>query len=311
MKRLLVVRLSALGDVIHAIPAVAALRDHFEIDWVVESQYRELVETVAQVTAKPVSLKRWSVKKIREAQRAVAGHEIAIDFQGLIKSALLARASGAADRYGFASQFIREKPAAWLINRHVEVDPSTHVVEWNLRLAQALLAECGNRLQPSRPAEAGPHTAGDFSRFATASSFAGRIVLIPGAGRPEKQWPVERFRDLARRIGSAALVVWGPSEQPLAEAVGAELAPPTNLRELAGVLRDAQLVIGGDTGPLHLAAALGTKVVGLYGPTSPARNGPYGQLGGCVSTFATTRSMLTIEVDDVFARLTPRVVGGR
>lgn len=291
--RLLVVRLSALGDVIHTIPAVVALRDHYAIDWVVESPYRELVEIVARVAAKAVSLKRWSAANINAARDAVRGHDVAIDFQGLIKSAVLARASGASDRYGFAPQFIREKPAAWFLNRQVAIDPRAHVVEWNLQLARAL-----------QPGIALP--AVDFSSFPVEdrnASLSNRIVLIPGAGRPEKQWPVERFRELAKRIGSKALVVWGPSERELANQIGAEIAPPTNLRQLARVLADAQLVIAGDTGPLHLAAALGTKVVGLYGPTNPARNGPYGQLANCVSTFGTTNSVLSIDVDDVMRKL--------
>jgi ADP-heptose:LPS heptosyltransferase len=91
------------------------------------------------------------------------------------------------------------------------------------------------------------------------------IVLLPGAGKPNKLWPVERFRELAKRIGPKALAVWGPGERELAEAIGARVAPPTNLRELAGILQNAEVVIGGDTGPLHLADALGTKVIGLYG----------------------------------------------
>lgn len=293
MTRLLVVRLSALGDVIHTIPAVVALRDRYDIDWAVESPYGELVELVAKVKARGVSLKRWSLANIRAAREAARDHDIAVDFQGLIKSALLARASGARERYGFAPQFIRERPAAWFVNRHVSVDPNTHVVDWNLQLARAL-----------QPAVQMPNV--DFSAFPAGDSGAaltGRIVLIPGVGRPEKQWPIARFRELARRIGRDALVVWGPSERGLAEQIGAELAPPTNLRQLARVLAEAQLVIGGDTGPLHLAAALGTKVVGLYGPTNPQRNGPYGQLANCVSTYATTKSMDAIEVDEVMKKL--------
>lgn len=286
---LLVVRLSALGDVIHTIPAVVALKDHFDIDWIVERPYAELVEIVAGVKAKPVSLKKWSLTRTLEARRAARGHDIAIDFQGLMKSALVAWGSGARERYGFAPAYIREKPAAWFVNRRVEIDPAKHVVEWNLQLAQAL-----------KPGLAMPGV--DFSSFASGAGGRGRVVLVPGAGKPEKQWPVERFRELAKRIGPKALAVWGPSEKNLAEEIGCEVAPPTNLRELAAVMRDAEVVIGGDTGPVHLAAALGTKVIGLYGPTNPARNGPYGQIENCISTFATTKSMAGIEVDDVMRK---------
>lgn len=286
MSRLLVIRLSALGDVIHTIPAVVALRERHEIGWVVEAPYRELVEVVAGVRAIPVSLKRWSAPDILGAWRAVRGFDVAIDFQGLVKSALLARASGARERIGFAKEFIRERPAAWLMNRHVAIDPNRHVVEWNLQLAGI---------------DKAPEV--DFRKFTANGQrpTANEIVLLPGAGKRQKQWP--HFPELVRRLGDVALAAWGPGEEEPAKATGARLAPPTNLRELAQLLRDAALVVGGDTGPLHLAAALGTPVVGLYGPTNPARNGPYGQLGNVVEAYSTTKSMASIGVDDVMRKI--------
>jgi len=286
--KLLVIRLSAFGDVIHTIPAVVALREKFEIEWAVDTAYRELVEIVAGVKAIPLALRKWSLANVG----ALRGHDVAIDFQGLLKSAILAHASGARERYGFAPAFIREKPAAWFVNHRVPIDPATHVVEWNLQLARAV--------EPSvQPLDV------DFSPFAADEprGFAGRVVLLPGAGRGEKEWPPDRYRELAGRFGGKALAVWGPGQRTLAEATGAEVAPPTNLRELARLLRDALVVVGGDTGPLHLAAALGTRVVGLYGPTNPARNGPYGQIANCVETFTTTRSMRDIGVDAVRRRI--------
>jgi heptosyltransferase-1 len=285
--KLLVVRLSALGDVIHAIPAVAGLRERYDdVAWAVEPPYRELVEIVAQVRAIPVSLKQWSFAKLNEARKSVRGFDVAIDFQGLIKSALLARASGAKERIGFASAYIKEKPAAWFMTRHVEIDPSTHVVDWNLQLAGVTMRQV------------------DFSPFAIGElDSQGAIVLLPGAGRPEKIWPVERFRELAQRLGDRALAVWGPGEEERARAIGCRVAPRTSLRELAQLLRTASLVIGGDTGPLHLADALGTRVIGLYGPTNPRRNGPYSQWKRCISTFETTRTMEGIAVDDVLAMI--------
>lgn len=292
---LLVIRLSAFGDVIHTIPAVVALRDALpktDIAWAVEPAHAQLVEIVAGVKAIRVSLKQWSLARIAQARRDVRGFDAAIDFQGLIKSALIARASGATRRYGFMRSVIREKPAAWFMNRPVAIDPSRHVVEWNIDLARACAP--GITHVP----------AVDFAPFADDPSgklgaFENRIVILPGAGRPEKQWPIERFAELARGIGDQALVAWGPGEEPIARAIGAELAPSTSFRELAFLLRRARLVVGGDTGPLHLAAALGTPVAGLYGPTNPARNGPYGQLDHVAESFTTTRSMESISVDDV------------
>lgn len=287
MTRLLVVRLSALGDVIHAIPAVVALRERYdEIGWAVETPYRELVEIVAGVRAIPVSLKKWSLANVRAARDGVRGFDVAIDFQGLIKSALLARASGARERIGFASEYIKEKPAAWFLTRKVAIDPSAHVVDWNLQLAGVTMPEV------------------DFAPFGKGELDShGAVVLLPGAGRPEKMWPVERFRALAERLGDRALAVWGPGEEERARAIGCRMAPKTSLRELAQLLKTASVVIGGDTGPLHLADALGTKVIGLYGPTNPRRNGPYSQLQRCISTYETTKRMETIAVEEVMAMI--------
>ena len=287
MTKLLVVRLSALGDVIHAIPAVVALKQRYDdIAWAVEQPYKELVETVAGVRAIPVSLKKWSFAKVTEARKNVKGADVAIDFQGLIKSSLLAWASGAKERIGFAKEHIKEKPAAWFLTKKIAIDPSQHVVDWNLQLAGVTMPEV------------------DFAPFVKGELDShGAVVLLPGAGRPEKMWPVEHFRALAQRLGDRALAVWGPGEEERARAIGCRMAPKTSLRELAKLLKTASVVIGGDTGPLHLADALGTKVVGLYGPTNPRRNGPYSQLHRCISTYETTRRMDAIEVDDVMAMI--------
>lgn len=282
MKRLLVLRLSALGDVIHTIPAVVSLRERYDVTWVVEAPYRELVEIVAGVRAIPVRMKKWT-REPRAAIDAIAsmrGVDVSMDFQGLVKSAVLGFVSGARRRYGFHRDAIREKPALFFSNRHIPVDTTKHVIEQNLELANV---------------EAGE---GNWSAFPTpVPGTEGAIVILPGAGKPNKIWP--HFRDLAKLLGPKALVVWGPGERELAQAIGARMAPPTNLRELAYILQHAEVVIGGDTGPLHLAAALGTKVVGLYGPTDPRRNGPYGQLARVIDRFRTTKSMESISVEEV------------
>jgi heptosyltransferase-1 len=304
-QRLLVIRLSAFGDVIHTIPAVVALRDALpetEIAWAVEPAYAELVEVVARVKTIRVSLKRWSLARIAAAAKDVRGFGISIDFQGLIKSSLIARASGASDRYGFARDVIRERPAAWFVNRPVAIDRSSHVIEWNVDLASAFAPAI------TKVPEV------DFAPFAAdpadkLGGFGNRVVLLPGAGKQEKKWPTECFAELARHIGSEALVVWGPGEESLARVIGAEVAPATNFRELAFLLGGARVVIGADTGPLHLAAALGAPVIGLFGPTNPARNGPFGQPGHVVESFTTTKSMREIAVEDVMGlvlKINPR-----
>jgi lipopolysaccharide heptosyltransferase I len=293
MTRVLVLRLSALGDVIHTIPAVTGLRDQ-RVQWVVEAPYRELVEVVAGVEAIPVRYRKWgksliaSRKDIAGAVKAMRGSETSIDFQGLVKSAVLGALAGAKTRIGFDREAIREKPALLFTNRKVPVDTSKHVIEQNVQLAGGASGE-GNWAA--------------YPRNNNLDAYANRIVLLPGAGKANKLWPVERFRELTRHIGSDALAVWGPGERELAEATGARVAPPTDLRELAFILQQARVVIGGDTGPLHLAAALGTKVIGLYGPTDPRRNGPYGQLDHVIDRFQTTKWMESITVEEVMTIL--------
>lgn len=302
MNRLLVFRLSALGDVIHTLPAVAALRDRLpqtRIQWVVEAPYRDLVEIVGGVEAIPVRLKKWSRNLVASrsemflALRAMKSADAAIDFQGLIKSGALMALSRARLRYGFMPDALKEKQAAWFSNRRIRVDTTAHVIDQNLQLALGV---------------AGGAVAGTlyWDRYLDRTGLedlSNAVVLLPGAGKPNKLWPLERFRELARRVGPDALAVWGPGEKELAEAVGARVAPPTNLRQLAAILADARLVIGADTGPLHLAAALGTSVVGLFGPTSPLRNGPYGQLEHCINHFPTTKLMESISVEDVVRKI--------
>lgn len=278
MNRVLVLRLSALGDVIHTIPAVAALRDEARVQWVVEAPYRELVEIVAGVEAIPVRMKQWvrSPSQIAEAKRAMRGAETSIDFQGLVKSAMLGWLAGAKERIGFDREAIREKPALLFTNHKVHVDTTKHVIDQNLQLIGRTAGQLVN-----------------WSTYASATAKTEDVIILPGAGKPNKLWPVDRWKQVAKRTN--ALIAWGPNERELAESIGGRLAPPTNLRELASLLRSARLVIGGDTGPLHLADALGTKVVGLYGPTNAWRNGPYGQLDHCIQK----KSMDEISVEAV------------
>ena len=295
MTRILVLRLSALGDVIHTIPAVVALRPHAQISWVVEAPYRELVELVAGVGAIPVRYKKWgkalyaSRNDIGEALRKMKGADASIDFQGLVKSAAVPLLARIKTRYGFDRAAIREKPALLFTNRRIHVDTTTHVIEQNLALARGAMPD-------ARRGEAHWNA---FPQNSNLDAFANKVVLLPGAGKPNKLWPINRFRELARRIGDDTLAVWGPGERELAEAIGARVAPPTNLRELAWILQHARVVIGGDTGPLHLADALGANVIGLYGPTNPRRNGPYTQLDRCIDRFSSTKLMDSITVEEV------------
>ncbi|HEX6083778.1 MAG TPA: glycosyltransferase family 9 protein, partial [Thermoanaerobaculia bacterium] len=191
--RLLVLRLSALGDVIHTIPAVVGLKEQFDITWVVEAPYRELVELVAGVKTIPVRLKKEPMSALH-AVKAMRGFDTSIDFQGLIKSAALPWAAGVKERIGFDKNAIREKPALWFTNRKVEVDTTRHVIDQNLELAhnagQASACPSGGA---GGQAEACP----TWTAFVEPIEAKGEIVLLPGAGKPDKIWPY--FGELAQR----------------------------------------------------------------------------------------------------------------
>jgi ADP-heptose:LPS heptosyltransferase len=225
-----------------------------------------------------------------------------------VKSGVVTAVTAAPVRIGFAAGFRRERLSGLFTNRHVTPPASArHVVDQYL----ALLAPLGvapGRVTFRLPArEAADGRAEEFFAESGLKPHGRVVVLNPGAGRPAKRWPVERFVELAARIGreanGRALVLWGPGEESAARAIaqapGAVLAPPTDLDTLIAVMRRASLVIAADTGPLHVAAAVGTPCVGLFGPTSAARNGPYG--AGHRTLSAADGRMTSIEVAPVLA----------
>jgi lipopolysaccharide heptosyltransferase I len=278
---ILVVRLGALGDIVHAIPAVAALRRAYptaRIDWLVDAKHREVLDLVRVldhlVVVRDSSFIAW-VDATRQV-RAV-GYDVALDFQGLMKSAVLARASGARRVLGFSIWHVREKGARPFYSEGVDVS-SVHVIQKNLRLLEPLGIQ-----EPvvEFPLAHVASTARDV--MVEQAGGAEYAVINPGAAWPNKRWPPQQFGELAAFLqevrGLVPFVLWGPSEAPLAQAVvdasagAARLAPPTRISDMVEVFRSAALVVSGDTGPLHLAAAVGTPTVSIFGPTDPARNG--------------------------------------
>jgi heptosyltransferase-1 len=292
---LLVVRLGSLGDLVHTLPAVAALRRAFpaaQIDWLVDAPHRDFLSLVPVVSSLVVLAERgakgWLA--VRRELRSKQYH-LAIDFQGLIKSSALAWMSGAHRVVGFDGPSLREPMASLFYSEQVPVDPTAHVVQKNLQLARALGAT-GDALE----FPIGPVTSDAVATFlgATPAQYA---LVNPGAAWPNKRWPPDRFGEIARllrdRHGLAAVVLWGPGEEGLAHAVvdaadgAASVAPPTGLRDLIALSRGARLVVSGDTGPLHIAAAVGVPAVALFGPTDPARNGPWDAGDVSISKYAT------------------------
>jgi lipopolysaccharide heptosyltransferase I len=281
--RLLVVRLGSLGDLVHALPAVAAIRrahPHAVIDWFVDRVHRDFLDLVP-ILSSVIVLRQPNAAGWIEARRELRRrqYEVAIDFQGLVKSAVLARLSGAARVVGFSRAAAREPLAALFYTERVKTGESGHVIDKNLRLAAVTGAPVDRREFPLvAPASA----ALDGIRAVLSGPFA---VINPGAAWPNKRWPPERFGAigawLADTHGLRSVVLWGPGEEGLAKSVadasgGASfVAPATGLADVVAILREARLMISGDTGPTHIAGAVGTPTVALFGPTTPGRNGPW------------------------------------
>lgn len=300
--RLLIVRLSAMGDVIHTLPAVAALRQafpHATLGWIIEERWAELLCTLRYPRSGKRSPQRPLVDRVHTVntaawrrsllspnvwqQMAVAlselrgvGYQAAIDFQGAVRTALLARWSGATTIFGDAQP--RENAASMWYTRQIQCQ-GVHVIEQAISLSRSL-APAQMPALVEFPID--PDAEEKISNFVgDAPNFA---ILNPGAGWGAKQWPAERYGAVAKELakeGIRSLVNFGPGEEGLARTVE-ESSDETAVRiscsiaELISLTRRARLFIGGDTGPMHLAAALRIPVVAIFGPTNPARNGPFG-----------------------------------
>jgi heptosyltransferase I len=303
--RLLVVRLGAMGDILHALPAVTALRrahPSWVMGWVIEPNWRHLLTTANGTPAEPLTasqplvdqlhlapVKAWgrsplsgrTTREIKELRASLksAGYDAVVDFQGAVRSASLGCLSGAVRRIGESKP--REWAAKWLFTERVSTT-GRHVIEQDVEVAAAV---AGDALEPEPPLlPVDPHAEtwcdGLFAPLASDPV----ALLNPGAGWGSKRWPVERYAAVAASLagrGFRVLVNAAPGEEELAEAIKAQsnrAAMPVrcSLPQLIAINRRVALAIGGDTGPIHLACALGRPVVGIYGPTDPARNGPYG-----------------------------------
>ena len=312
---LLVVRLSAMGDIIHTLPAAATLRQafpHATLGWLIEERWAELLCTLRHPRAGRRSLQRPLVDRIHAVntaewrrapfsfntwQQMATGlsqlrgiqYDAAIDFQGAVRSALLARWSGAPIVYGSAQP--RENVASMFYTRKVLLQTQgTHVVEQALALAGAVVSSTvvSSAMIPTPTAEARVELPVDRDAETKIAGFTAGgndfAILNPGAGWGAKRWPVERYGQVAKELakdGLCSLINYGPGEEELAVAVetageGAARKISCSISELIALTRRARLFIGGDTGPMHLAAALKIPVVAIFGPTNPARNGPFG-----------------------------------
>jgi lipopolysaccharide heptosyltransferase I len=331
VNRILIVKLGALGDVVHAIPVAAALRRAFpssRIDWLVGSKHREILDLVPVIDRRLVLNDSRVFAAIRALRAST--YDVAIDLQGLIKSAVLARASGAARVVGFTSRYAREPLARWFYSD--AYDPGgggmyhideRHVVYTNLGILETLGIHAGLPEFPLDPVESAVASA-------VATQTGGRFAILnPGAAWPNKRWPAARLAaiavELRARHALASVAVWGPGEEALAREVvdksggAALLSPPTTIADVVALARGASLYLSGDTGPAHIAAAVGTPIVGIYGPTRPSRNGPLSPFDVTVSRAAVcqchhlrhcrlkTMCLEDIQVDEVLAAVEKRL----
>jgi heptosyltransferase-1 len=312
--RLLIVRLGAMGDILHALPAVTALRlahPDWQIGWVVEPRWQPLLEAGVKAQGSEIREKRDSAMPVvdrlhfapsREWKRRplsadtrrgigalrreirAAEYSAVLDLQGAIRSAVIARMSGCVRRIGEAAP--REWPAQWLFTERV-VTHGAHVIEQDVELASAVAGDVLSAVDAQLPVDAAAESwcaewlAATFSNTANAGPGRPIALITPGAGWGAKRWPPERYAAVAEGLalrGFNVVVNAGPGEEPLAAAIasGSAVAVTPTLPQLIALTRRIALCIGGDTGPLHLASALNRPVVGIYGPTDPSRNGPYG-----------------------------------
>jgi heptosyltransferase-1 len=312
--RALIVRLGAMGDILHALPAVAMLRralPEAQIGWVVEQRWRELlcapgVELAGSRSAgRPladevhlVDTRSWrkhplSPETRREFLSAIRGmrarqYDAALDLQGAIKSSVVAKLSGAALILGFRKP--REFLARLLYNTLAD-GRAPHVIEQNVEVVQTWLEEIGlSRATPALspgtallPRDRSSEARIDATLKSMGLARSPFAILNPSAGWAAKQWEPSRYGELAIRLaarGLRSIVNYGPGEEALARQTvtasnGSAIELSSSLSELMALMRRSQLFVGPDTGPMHLAAVLGVKTVALFGPTDPARNGPY------------------------------------
>ena len=301
MKEILIVRLGAMGDIIHSLPGAVSLRRSFpaaRLTWVIDPRFIPLLEGNGVVDRFVPFHRRqpatwWQTRAELRAMR----FDLAVDFQGLIKSALIGWLSGSKRLVGFAEENIREKPAGWFYSSRVASN-AAHVVEQALDLASGAGAV---------PVREFPLAPGRAEGRLPDKPF---VLASPLAGWTSKQWPLEHYARLANmvrdRLGMPLVMNGAPGTVP---HVAGALTHESGIAGLIDATRRAALVVGVDSGPLHLAAALGKAGAAIFGPTDPRRNGPYGGDFAVLRRegVATTHRRGT-EIDPAMRAITPEQV---
>ncbi len=295
MDHFLIIRLSSLGDVIHTLPAFSALRKKYpeaKISWIVEESGKEILDLVQGLDRiVPVTLKRWKVGSKKFWQEFIKlkrdirqKDQIAIDFQGLVKSGFLSYLSGARKRIGFHKKNLKERQASIFYTENLdEVSEKDHVIEKNLKLLSLLGIEESEYVFPLRFPEDLSENVQQVLEKLGYESKKQLVILNVGAAWDSKRWYADRWIQLIKMIGNDQIfpvLLWGSeSEQELAKKIsqtsGVPMVPSLSLKEVMALIKRASILVSGDTFALQAACAFSKPVVGLFGPTTPGRNGPF------------------------------------
>ena len=295
-RKILIVRLGSFGDILHTIPAqqqISLQLPKIQIDWLTGPAYGDLLSSVPGISKVWVTnikgLKRrpWSVHEIFHLFQTLRGQcfDVALDFQGLIKSSIMARLCGAQRVLGFPPESCREPAASYFYTDTVGSDNNhLHIIENNLRLSSFLGCQ-PSQITPFIPLNIDDQDKHYVDIQLKQLQVENPILINPGAGWVTKRWSAKNYYTLSTKIqsqlGLPVVFTYGPGEEHLMKDIRSNttshkiLAFPTNILQLAALCRRSRLLIGGDTGPLHLAVATGTPTVAIMGPTAAWRNGPY------------------------------------
>ena len=287
-KKILIIKPSALGDIVHTLPFLAVIHDRYpqaEIHWVVARGLHHFLEDHPMINRLWIMDKeRWkrpsrlhsSLAEIVRFGRGLRkeGFDISIDLSGLLRSGLITWAAGARERLGFSDS---DEGSPFFYNSKIEGGDAIHAIDRYLKLARLMDCDISQIRYPMAPLpESTPVLAGLPEKF---------CVITPSAGKQANRWPAERFGALAAQLPLPSVVIGGPSDREIAEIVvehskgrAVSVASETGLKELVALIGRARFMVCNDTGPMHIAAALGVPVFAIFGPANPVRTGPYGTM---------------------------------
>ena len=295
--RLLIVKLGSIGDIIHTLPALAVIRGQIpdaEISWVVEKRSVEIlkgnpfIDNLIEIDTHGLRERRAVDEILLDAGNQIKGlrkfkFDVALDFQGLLKSATIAKLSGAKRRWGFSREALREPASRLLLSDTVKTPPQIHVIRKNLALAEEALNITVTDSQFEFPIATSIENIAEAEAIIESLGDGDFALLNPAGGWVTKLWHAQKFGQLADRIweekGIRSIVATGPKESELAEKAAANsrsgklVITQPSLKGFYELAKRARIYIGGDTGPTHIAVAAGAPVIGLFGPTEWWRNG--------------------------------------